>query len=60
MKAKIIILLFLAISSTLNAQNFEPAQQPVNYCGNPNYSLRSGLHYIPKITVQTFNPPHIP
>jgi hypothetical protein len=35
MKAKVIILLFLAINSNLLiAQNFEPKQHKVNYCGD--------------------------
>ncbi len=42
MKAKIIIIVLLAITfCRLTAQNIEPAQQPVNYCGNPNYVIQS-------------------
>jgi hypothetical protein len=42
MKATIIITVLLAISfCRLFGQNIEPAQQPVNYCGNPNYVINS-------------------
>lgn len=51
MKATIIITVLLAISfCRLTAQNIEPAQQPVNYCGNPNYLIQSTL---PEFTQDT-------
>ena len=45
MKIKLIIILFVgflfANYANLRSQDLEPAQQPVNYCGNPNYVIKS-------------------